>query len=316
MPGDLAAAPRADVLVCVPCYNAQATVADCVRPFVDRDDTRILLVDDHSTPPLRGLFAEQEEQFWSVVTVVRPEVKVYAEGARNVGIRTALEGDYRLLVFVDSDIIAGHDFLDQVRSFFRSHPEQVLVSATIEPFGRSWQYAETLINFSRYLPRSKPLVGRTRHLASYACALNLDRFRAHPCFFDESHDEQGVWWSAEDIRFFDTVKARFQTDEFPILNYVSVEHRHPRSDWRRALRSQERYARAMLRTGYARYGMANALPLLHLLTPRFWLMVGRLIRRARVRDLRYAPMCWLLDFYRATQAIRLLWRHRRTDFER
>lgn len=308
--------PHSDTLVCIPCYNAEETILECIEPFRARDDTHILLVDDHSDRPLRDFIKENcRKERCANVTVVRPESKVYAEGGRNLGIRKALEDGYQLVVFVDSDIVAKNGFLEDLRGFLAANPHEIVVSATIEPYGSGFQYADTLINFSRYLPRSRPEIGRTGHLASYAFALNFARFREHPCFFESSHDQDGVWWSAEDLRFFDTIKRQFAVADFPILNRLSVEHKHPRSNLRRAFQSQQRYARAMLRSGYSRYGLANAVPLLHLLTPRFWFMVLRLLQRGRLRDLRYLPVCWLLDFYRATHTMRLLWKSGQSHVE-
>ncbi len=154
-----------DVLVCVPCYNAEATIVECVEPFLGREDTHVLLVDDHSERRLQDFIKQHASADWSNVTLVRPDDKVYAEGARNLGIRQALDDGYRLLVFIDSDIIVSVSFLAEIQAFLQANAEDVVVSATIEPFGSVVQYAETLINFSRYLPRARPESRRTRHLA-------------------------------------------------------------------------------------------------------------------------------------------------------
>ena len=298
--------PEADVLVCVPCYNAEQTILECVAPLLGRTDTHLLLVDDHSARPLKDFLQQHLPDEWSNITLVRPDAKVYAEGGRNLGIERALEDGRRTLVFIDSDIVTPRDFLSEIQGYFRTHPDQVVVSATIEPYGGVVQYAETLINFSRYLPRRRPKVARTRHLASYAFALNLDKFRDNPCFFESSHDHEGVWWSAEDIHFFESIKSEFAMEDFPILNDLTVVHKHPRSTLARAVKGQQRYARALLRAGHRRYWLANVIPLVHLLTPRFWLMLKRLLSCGRFRDLGYLPVCWFLDLCRGLHTIRLI----------
>jgi hypothetical protein len=44
---------------------------------------------------------------------------------------------------------------------------------------------------------------------------------------------------------------------------------------------------------------------MHFVTPRFILMVGRLVRRRRFADLPFAPYCWYLDFCRAKRIVQL-----------
>jgi glycosyltransferase involved in cell wall biosynthesis len=298
--------PASDMLICVPCYNAEGTILECVGSLLGRPETDLLLVDDHSTTPLKDFLRQHLQDEWSSITVVRPEGKVYAEGGRNLGIDRALQEQRGILVFVDSDIVAPRAFLSEIQAFFHANPDEIVVSATIEPYGGVVQYAETLVNFSRYLRRSHPEVARTRHLASYAFALNLAKFRENPCRFESSHDQQGVWWSAEDIHFFESIKSKFSVADFPIMNRVTVLHKHPRSTLWRAVESQRRYARAMLRSGHQRYWLANAIPLVHLLTPRFWLMLVRLLRRGRFGDLPYLPVCWFLDFCRGVHTVRLI----------
>jgi glycosyltransferase involved in cell wall biosynthesis len=264
------------------------------RPGVD-----ILLVDDHSDEPLIDLIQAEFSRKMDRITVLRPDAKLYSGGCKNIGLRRALDEGYRIAVLMDSDIIIPPSFFSPIARYFRDNPRDVVVAPAISPAGRGWQYADTLINFSCYFPQSTREVSWKACLAGYAFALHIPVFRHRPCFLP-------VRTAGDDVLFFRELKGNFGIEHFPLLNQVVVSHRPPRSTLKNALSAQRRYARAFFsHSDQRRAYLFNMLPLLHLLTPRFFLMLLRLTGRRRFRDFGYSPLCWYLDFRRAVQIVRL-----------
>jgi hypothetical protein len=233
------------------------------------------------------------------IEVVRIEEKVYSGGAKNLGIKRGLGRGYRVVILLDSDIITPELFVQRIRQFFQENPREVIVSPAILPTGSWCQYADTLINCSNYLPESTREVSPKNCLAGYVFALNMDVFRHSPCY-------HLTRYGGDDVLFIRQLMKNFQRADVPVLNTVSVLHLPPRSTLKLAFAAQRRYGRAFFtHNDQPREYLFNKVPLLHLLTPRFWLMFGRLLQRRRFRDLAYLPLCWSLDFARAMQIIRL-----------
>jgi glycosyltransferase involved in cell wall biosynthesis len=291
--------PRGNTLICIPCYNCEQTIEAVLQPLLADGDADILLVDDQSGACLETFLRERFAEWPEQVTVVRPARKVYCGGAKNLGVEKALDDGYQTVIMVDSDIIAPAGFAQSLRDYFRSHPEAVVVAPTILPYGTPSQYSDTLINFSAYLPDPGREVSYRRILAGYAYALNMPVFRRQLCF-------NRIRIGGEDVIFFRGLSAAFGVEGFPLLNRLAVEHRPPRGTWQRALAAQQRYGRAFFtHSGGRREFLFDKVPPLHLLTPRWWLLLLRLLRRRRFRDLAYLPRCWRLDMARALQILRL-----------
>jgi hypothetical protein len=189
--------------------------------------------------------------------------------------------------------------VDVIRTFFHEHPQEVIVAPSILPAGRGCQYADTLINFSCYLPECTRDVARKGLLAGYAFALNMRLFRQQPCF-------HLARYGGDDILFFRELKRNFACRDFPVLNRLQVLHLPARTNIWQALSAQRRYGLAFFtHNDRQREAFFNRVPWLHFLTPRWCLMLGRLIQRRRYSDLAYLPLCWLLDMARAIQIVRL-----------
>jgi hypothetical protein len=124
-------------------------------------------------------------------------------------------------------------------------------------------------------------------------------FRQRPCFLP-------VRIGGDDVLFFRKLKDNFGIKAFPLLNQVAVLHRPPRGEMKSALSAQRRYARAFFtHNDQLRAYLFNKILLLHLVTPRFLLLLWRLTGRRRFGDFVYLPLCWYLDFRRAVQIIGL-----------
>ena len=288
-----------DVLVCVPCFNSQDIIEQVLQPLLENSDADILLVDDSSDVPLAGLIEKRFADDLHRISVVRPSEKVYSGGAKNIGIRRALTEGYRTMIILDSDIITPVDFVSGLQEYFITNPKAVIVAPSIMPYGNRYRYADTLINFSGYLPEPKQSASHKNCLAGYAFALNMEVFRQNPCF-------HATRYGGEDVLFFRQVQKNFATKHFPMLNHLAVVHIPPRGTLRQVLAAQRRYGRAFFthNDGWREFPF-NKLPALHLLTPRCCLMILRLLHRRRYRDFRYLPLCWCLDFARAMQILRL-----------
>ena len=285
-------------LVCIPCYNSESTIVEVVQAILMRSKADILLVDDHSAHPLADFIAGKLPGE-SRVHVIRPEQKVNCGGGKNLGMRWAADHGYDYCVLVDSDIVLESDALTRLTEFLASNPDQVIVGAAIVPYGNLSQFSDTLINFSGYMPDSREDVSWKGCLAGYTIAINMTRFVESPC-------ELPAACGGDDVLFCKRIQKAFGIERFPLLNTARAIHKHPRLDLASAVRTQVRYAESFFAyIGDGRNAMFRKLPLLHMLTPRFFLMVFRLLQRRRFRDLRYVPVCWFLDMYRATRILRL-----------
>jgi glycosyltransferase involved in cell wall biosynthesis len=290
---------RREVLVCIPCFNSQGEIEQVIKPLLRYSHADLLLIDDHSDEPLEDFVQQRFPRDTHRITVLRPETKAYSGGGKNIGIRKALEQQYRIVILMDSDVITPGRLVRRIRQYFQENPRDVVVAPAILPYGSCFQYADTLINFSSYLPETTREVSRRNCLAGYAFALNVDVFRRNPCF----HIPR---FGGDDVLFIRTLMKNFGLIDLPVLNSVPVLHQPPRSTLKTVLAAQKRYGRAFFtHNDQRREYVFNKLPLLHLLTPRFCLMMARLLRRRRFRDLAYAPLCWCIDFTRALQIVRL-----------
>lgn len=299
----------AETLVCIPCFNCEHTIGEVLHQLLADSDADVLLIDDASDQPLEAHVKTLNLDGADRVTVFRPEQKQYAGGGKNIGIRVAAEMGYRRLICLDSDIVIQHGFSKSLQVYLDENPEQVVVGAAILPFGEGCQYADTLINFSTYLPDPFKTVSEKDCLASYAFALNMDLFRKQVCYMPRQI-------GGEDVYFFRKIREQFGLEKLPLLNKVAVFHKHPRTNKNNAFATQRRYAKGFFAyNDESRVGLFNRIPWLHLLTPRFCLMVLRLAKRKRLHDLLMAPLCWRLDFVRSLEIMKLTRDQYRFDFD-
>lgn len=101
-------APGERISVIIPCYNASATLAACVRSVVATGypDLEVILVDDVSTDTTPQIIAALQSEFSEQVRAVRQPAQGGPARARNAGADRAT-GEY--LFFLDSDtIMDGH----------------------------------------------------------------------------------------------------------------------------------------------------------------------------------------------------------------
>ena len=290
---------RREVLICIPCFNSQGEIEQVIKPLLRYSHADLLLVDDHSDQPLQDLIQRRFPRDMHRITVLRPERKEYSGGGKNIGIRTALDQQYKIVILMDSDVVTPGRFVRRIRQYFQENPQDVIVAPAILPYGTCCQYADTLINFSSYLPEPTREVSRRNCLAGYAFALNVEVFRKNPCY----HITR---FGGDDVLFIRHLMKNFGLTDLPVLNSIPVLHQPSRSTLKTVLAAQQRYGRAFFtHNDQGREYVFNKLPLLHLLTPRFCLMMARLLSRRRFRDLAYFPLCWCIDFARAMQIVRL-----------
>lgn len=290
---------RSDVLICIPCFNSEDTLRQVVQPLLRHSHADLLLIDDHSEHSVRDFIQQRFPDSMDRIEVLRPAEKVYSGGAKNLGIERGLSRGYRIVILLDSDVVTLGWFVRRIRRFFQKNPREVIAAPAILPSGSWCQYADTLINCSNYLPDRMGEVSRKSCLAGYVFALNMEVFRRNPCYHLNRY-------GGDDVLFIRQLMKNFQLEDLPVINTVSVRHLPPRSTLRLAFAAQRRYGRAFFtHNDQSREYFFNKWPLLHLFTPRFCLMLGRLLRRRRFGDLMYLPLCWSLDFARAIQIIRL-----------
>lgn len=290
---------KSNILVCIPCYNSEDTIEDMVESLLAHSNADILLVDDSSNVPLESFIPDRFANQMDRIQIVRPAQKVFSGGGKNLGIWKAIEEDYAYLILLDSDLELPHRLVSGLRNYLQKHPNEVLVAPSINPAGNRWQYADTMINFSTYLPSPGRKMSPKNCLAGYAFALNMRIYRQNPVF------HRGRY-GGEDVLYFHDVMERFDLDYLPMLNEIAVRHLPPRATRQEAAKAQQRYGKAFFsHNDGSRERLFSSLPWMHFLTPRFILMVCRLVHRRRFSDLRFAPCCWYLDFRRAMRIVQL-----------
>ena len=274
-----------DLLICVPCFNSEDTIIDVVEALLQNTDADILLVDDLSDEPVEEVIRQHFGQVPERIEIHRPACKLYTGGAKNVGIRRALREAYNAILLLDSDVMVPVGLVPAVRQYFRESPEAVVVGPAILPAGTPWQYTDTLINFSKFLPNRYERVSKRSILAGYAFALNLPVFVQRPCF----HASR---FGGEDVMFFRELAEQFDLRGFPVLNFVPVIHLPPRGRRQDAQHAQKRYGQSFFtHAGQPRERIFQQFPWLHFFTPRWWLMLSRVVRRRRWPDLKVRGAC-------------------------
>ncbi len=290
---------RPDCLVCIPYYECEEAIIPVLQSVLQMDRVDVLIVDDQSSTPVVETLGDRLDTFGERVRIVRANDKVYSGGGKNWGIREAISRGYRFVLLLDADVVVPDRLMDEVRRFFAAHPDEAVVAPAIEPDGGCWQRADTLINFSSYLTDPHAPISYRSCLAGYAFALQLSVFARSPCF-------HLTRFGGEDVLFFREVGRRFHGRRFPVLNTVPVRHLPSRDMESEALNAQLRYAKAFFtHNDSRREWIFVKAPVLHWLTPRWLLMMGRLLRRHRWSDLGAWAKCWRLDICRANHIIRL-----------
>jgi glycosyltransferase involved in cell wall biosynthesis len=259
---------KSNTLVCIPCYDSEDTIEDMVELLLANSDADILLVDDGSKVPLESFIPDRFANQMDRVEIVRPNDKVFSGGGKNLGIWKAIEEDYAYLILLDSDLELPARFVSSLRNYLEQYPNQVLVAPSIKPAGNRWQYADTMINFSSYLPSPDRKMSPKNCLAGYAFALNMRVYRQNPVF------HRGRY-GGEDVLYFHDVMERFELDYLPMLNDIAVRHLPPRVTREDAKNAQQRYGKAFFsHNDGSRERLFSSLPWMHFVTPRFILMVG------------------------------------------
>lgn len=289
-----------DLLICVACFNSEDTIIEVVESLLQNTNADILLIDDLSDEPVEDVIRRHFRHLPARIQIQRADEKVYCGGAKNLGIRHAIREAYDAILLIDSDVIVPAGLDSAIRQFFRQSPADVVVAPAILPAGTPWQYTDTLINFSKFLPDCREEVSQRSNLAGYAFALNIPVFAQRPCY----HEAR---FGGEDVLFFHQLAEQFALRGFPVLNRVPVLHFPPRGRRQDAQIAQRRYGAAFFtHFDRPRERVFKQFPWLHFLTPRWWLMLSRVIRRRRWSDLRYVAHAWLLDWTRARHIVHLL----------
>jgi hypothetical protein len=117
--------------IVIPAYNAEATLASCVRSAVAQteSDLEVVIVDDGSTDAT----GEVARGFADPRTSVHAQANGGLPAARNAGIRRA-RGD--VVCFLDADDLLLPHYLRTVRETFAAHPDAAVV------YGDAWTFSE------------------------------------------------------------------------------------------------------------------------------------------------------------------------------
>ena len=141
---------RPALSVVVPCYNARATIRQCLEALENQTLPRQcyeIIVADSSSDGTTTIIRQE----FPTVRLLHSETRLYYGMARNLGL-DAVTAD--TILFVDSDCIAEKECLERHLAEHRQHPEAVavmggMVNGNPEAW---WGWAIFLIEFSRFLP--------------------------------------------------------------------------------------------------------------------------------------------------------------------
>ena len=266
---------RASVII--PCRNAERIVGDAVRSARAQSlpPIEVIVVDDASTDH------SAEAARAAGARVIRSARRLYAGGARNVGMEAA-SGD--VLAFLDADVVAPPDWLARVRSAFEREPGVVAVGGRVRN-GRPGLYGDLdlFLNHSEWIApgpaEAKGLIP-TLAVAYRRDAVGSIRFVETNLGEDASFgadvlEKGGTLWYDPDI---------------------VMTHRHERLDSASFWSRQVDCGRTIYRTRVLHDRPGRVLvrwPALLFLFPHLWIVLSRMVRNGfALRAATLAP--WLV----------------------
>ena len=256
------------VSVIIPCRNGANTVAAAVRSALAQSEPplEVIVVDDQSADDTAAVAAKEGAR------VIRNETRRNAGGSRNGGMAVA-KGD--LIAFLDSDAVAGRDWLRLARETLERDPRIVGVGGRILN-GRSSIYGKLdyYMNHSEWIGGGE--AGEKANVPTMAIVYR--RAAIEGIQFPETN-------SGEDTAFALAVTGRGGKLWFDPR--ITVTHNHERLDWESYWAKQVACGRTIYwtRKAYNRPGrFLVRFPFLLFLFPHLWLMLLRMLRRGLVFD--------------------------------
>ena len=249
------------VSVVIPCRNAEPTIGAAVRSALAQSvpAMEVIVVDDGSTDDSARIAQAAGAR------VLRPPRRGNAGGARNHGLEAAAG---ELIAFMDADVEIASDWLALAADVFRADSSVAGVGGRIED-DRSglWARLDQILNFSEWMSRT------ARYCQAYpTIAIVYRRNAIGDVRFPESNLGEAVFF------------AQGVIDKGWRLWFeprVSIVHRHQRLDrgsfWNRQLQAGRGLfwtRRSLDRPGKILFRF----PILLLLFPRLWIILGRLLR--------------------------------------
>ena len=173
--------------VIVPFLGRLSMVARCVPALLAcaRPDTRILLVDDGSTPPaeadpaIRALLADPR------VTLLRHAENRGVAAARNTALRWCREQGVAIVLMLDSDCEPSPDFIEAHLRLHAEHPDAACFGAAVEGTGRGiWAALDRVMTWVHVIGPARE-VRHPYHLGTTNFSVKLDRLPNRATVFDE-----------------------------------------------------------------------------------------------------------------------------------
>jgi glycosyltransferase involved in cell wall biosynthesis len=140
------------ISVVIPTYNSESTIRGCLRSVLDQTlppEKYEVIVVDSSTDGTPEIIREE----FSRVRLIKAEKKLLPGPARNKGIRIA---GADLIMFIDSDCIAGRDVLERMLDRHRQGEYAAIGGAILNGTPRSAVgWVDYLMSFSPFMPAMK-----------------------------------------------------------------------------------------------------------------------------------------------------------------
>lgn len=248
--------------VIIPCRNAAGTIDAAVRTAFAQTEQplEVLVIDDASTD------GSAEAAAAAGARVIRLEERCNAGGARNRGIEAAA-GD--VLAFLDADVEIAPDWLAIVQEAFAADPAIVAVGGRIFNGRQSmWAELDLLLNHSEWISDQGRVCTSypTMAVAYRRSAIGQIRFPATNF--------------GEDTFFAQAVRVRGGRIWFEPR--IRIVHKHERLDRRQFWHRQVDAGRQLYWTRRSLDLPGRVLfraPLLLLLFPHLWMVLGRMLRQ-------------------------------------
>ena len=144
------------ISVIVPAYNAEITIERCLRSLINQKgykDYEIVVVDSS-----RDRTGEIIKEKFKEVKYIKLERQAFPGESRNIGIGKARG---KIISFIDSDCVAGDNWLSSIYDSFSEDKNAVGGSVGIANYNNTIALAEYILEFSEFLPSAPTRTVRT-----------------------------------------------------------------------------------------------------------------------------------------------------------
>jgi glycosyltransferase involved in cell wall biosynthesis len=197
------------VAVVMAAYNADRTLPEAVASVLASTlPVQLIVVDDASHVAARDVLVAAFDEIPTNVTVIRSEANLGASGARNLGLRHAIDNHHRYVAVLDADDLAHHERFAKQAADLEANP--VIAAAGT---WANWVDENTgVVTYKSYPPLSPETI--RKYLCFDCCIVNTSvMFRV------SALQDVGLWdeslRTAEDYDLFCRLARRYDLANMP-----------------------------------------------------------------------------------------------------